>query len=107
VEFETEVELEFESTLLVKDRVKVKWSLELEVRDWGIKSFIVVVPEQTIHFEEQDGDDHIPREFVLKDVKLLGWEGNYRDLFMMTFAPLSLSVHKGKIRLDFGGRGYG
>ena len=99
--FETDVTFEFENTLLVEDRVKVKWTLELEIREWGIKSFIVTVPEQVIRFEERNGDDEIPREIVLKNVNVMYITGEEVSMSFPTIAPSVLTIYKGKIELAF------
>lgn len=59
-----------------EQQVEIKWTLELNLRSWGIKDFIVDIPEQTISVKicvwDEEGDDFkiVEEDVVLKNVKI-------------------------------------
>jgi len=63
----------FESSVVVHYKeatghTKIKWEIEFEIRSWGIKSFNVFVPSQTIfvNWQTSEDDEHRPAEFEFK-----------------------------------------
>lgn len=83
-------------------KVDIKWSLELEARSYGIKSFIVTVPEQDIHFsivkEGLGEEDDYPEDITIRLTTVaVGEPGEWTG----TFAPSALNFYKDKWRLEF------
>ena len=60
--FTTEVKVDYMPSLvnhdrdieLITKRVSLKWNLELELREYGVKSFLITVPEQVIELEFEE-----------------------------------------------------
>lgn len=104
--FKTEVDIsvyeQHAERYLETKKVQVEWSIDLEMRGWGIKGFGVSVPEQkiTVLFTEYNEqlDEDVETEVVLgvKDVEV-EFEGGNRDIL----APLALEFFKGKWKLVF------
>jgi len=78
-EFTTEIELDITGSHNIQSgggKTKLKWKLELEMREYGIKSFTVIVPDQTITSEVWRYNDETDEEYQeeitieLKDVKV-------------------------------------
>lgn len=80
--------------------VNLTWDLELEMRNYGIKSFIVTVPDQkiTVYLNIWGDDEDIEQEIVLdvKDVEIVLDSKELGSLF-----PHSLELYKGKWKLVF------
>lgn len=56
ITFTSEVEFRDEG----KDRTtkgKIKWCFEMEMREWGVKDFVVSVPEQEVELDWIEEDD--------------------------------------------------
>jgi hypothetical protein len=53
-------------------KFNLRWNLELEMRDYGVKSFIITVPEQTVTIDVtvwgEDGDTVEPLTLEIKNV---------------------------------------
>ncbi|HBI01187.1 MAG TPA: hypothetical protein DDY18_06140 [Flavobacterium sp.] len=84
---------------LVTKEVEVNWNLEFEMRDSGVKSFIITVPEQKINVDinvwgEQE-DEQKTLTFKLDNVKIEKNEG--REMII----PSSLEFFKEKWTLVF------
>ena len=109
MEFETEVDISFESN---HDQYgnggkgKVKWKLDFEARSWGISSLIIIVPEQKITFDswfyDEETDEETQKEvtFELKESKI--YQGNHiSKIDGLTITPERLVFHNGKSELVF------
>lgn len=77
-EFETEVQVEQYGvrglTLGYNQKINIKWSLELEMRGWGIKDFVVSAPDQEVTLmkilhEDEDSETEEPITLMLKNIK--------------------------------------
>jgi 5,10-methylene-tetrahydrofolate dehydrogenase/methenyl tetrahydrofolate cyclohydrolase len=83
--------------------VLLEWSLELEVRKFGIKSFIVTVPEQTFEIEftkyneRLDEDSRIEETIIVKNVIV---DINATKL-QHGISPKSLTFYNDKWTLEF------
>jgi hypothetical protein len=84
--FETEVELSIIGDNIVKPgnaNVKIKWNLEIEMRNYGVKGIMIYAPDQTLEFtitrynEETDEEEETTETFEFKDIKI---EGQYRNI---------------------------
>jgi hypothetical protein len=83
--------------------VTIKWTLELEMRSWGLKGLYAYVPEQKITLLytvwDESGDNEIDqeKEIILKDVQV--------DLDNVEIthgmAPQTLEFYKGQVALIF------
>jgi hypothetical protein len=82
------------------ETVNLTWDLELEMRNYGIKSFIVTVPDQkiTVYLNIWGDDEDTEQEIVLdvKDVEIVRDSKELGSLF-----PHSLEFYKGKWKLVF------
>lgn len=62
----------------IEGRVSLSWSLEMDVREWGVKDIVVSVPSQKISVvgvvEDPDSHEDFPATFdiELDDVKCTG-----------------------------------
>lgn len=80
--------------------MNLRWNLDLEMREYGIKSFIITVPDQTLNVtlriwgEEEDSFEELTLE--LKDVTIEKNEGELGSL-----VPHTLEFYKGKWKLVF------
>lgn len=82
---------------------KVKWTLELEMRKYGVQSFIIVVPEQVVtsdvwrYNEETDEEYQEEVSITIKDVKV-----DVSSCSMMQgLYPTKLEIYQGKATLEF------
>ena len=105
-EFKTQVDLD----LMLNDQgnhdvltkqVNLRWSLELEMRQYGVKSFIVTVPDQTFTVSLNvwgDDDEDTEKEITLeaKDIQVVMREDGISNMI-----PSTLECYKGKWRLVF------
>ena len=82
-------------------KVNLRWDLELEMRQYGIKSFIITVPDQKINLSVnvwgEDDDSHEDLTLDVKDVIVEIQEGELGSLI-----PHTLEFYKGKWKLVFG-----
>jgi hypothetical protein len=84
---------------VVTEHVNLRWDLEIEMRQYGIKSFIITVPDQTISVDlnvwgdEEDHQEEIKME--IKDV-VVERNGDFDGL-----VPRSLEYYKGQWKLVF------
>lgn len=82
------------------EKVNLRWDLELEMREYGIKSFIITVPDQQISVDIRvwgdDDDTFETLTFDIKDVIIEREEGVLGSL-----APHTLEFFKGKWKLVF------
>jgi hypothetical protein len=89
-----------ESSSCYRQKVTLKWSVEFEMREWGIKSCIITVPEQEITFEiELDERD----DFETKTVTVLLKEihTDVSDQICLNLVPRKLEFYRGKWTLSF------
>lgn len=104
MEFETKVDVEmpYEQGVSYKGDATVKWSVEFEVRERGIKDIYIHIPDQTIQVikvtetEEDDIEEDV--ELEVKDAQA--------DLLAAGFPaiiPDSLEFYNGKWVLIFQG----
>lgn len=103
-EFKTQVDLD----LMLNDQgnhdvvtkhVNLRWNLELEMRQYGVKSFIVTVPDQTFTVSLNIwGDDEDTEKEIVIDVKDVLVEN---DSDLNSLVPHTLSFYKGKWKLIF------
>lgn len=104
-EFKTQVDLDLmlddqgDHDVLTK-HVNLRWNLELEMRQYGVKSLIVTVPGQTFTVSlniwgENDGDTE--KEIVI-DVKDVSVEN---DSDLNSLVPHTLVFYKNKWKLVF------
>ena len=102
--FKTQVDLDisldgYDNHDVETKKVTIRWDLELEMRNFGIKSFIVTVPEQKINVSLNIWDDNedFGKDLVLdvKDV-IVERNGNSDQLI-----PSILEFYQGKWKLVF------
>ena len=86
--------------------IAVRWSFELEMRDWGIKTAYVSVPDQdvTLVYEVEkelpDNDfEYVQQEKV---IHLANVQADYEEAkWGHSLVPVSLSEYSGKWTLEF------
>lgn len=76
--------------------IEVKWSLELEMRSWGIKDFIILVPNQKIDTSVYDYDKEQFLSFTFEVNECQVMVNSFKSL-----VPESLSVLNKKWTLNF------
>ena len=104
-EFKTQVDLDVMLDLpdnhdIVTKKVNLRWNLELDMRQYGIKSFDISVPDQTLTIDVSiwGEDTDIEKEITL-DVKDVLVERNGENDGLV---PNTLEFYKGKWKLVFG-----
>lgn len=110
-EFTTEVEIAIIGNTVENSgsgKAKVRWMLELEVREYGVKSFVIVVPDQTVELEVErynfDTDEEY-NEFVvleLKDVQVdSSFHHSSKDIKYLDLIPTELEKYGDRYELRF------
>lgn len=103
--FETQIDLDlmlkgYDNHDVLTEKVNLVWNLELEVRSYGVRSFIVTVPEQTItvtlNMWGDEKDTEMDLTLEIKDVEILFNRGAEMNL-----VPSCLEYYQGKWRLVF------
>jgi 5S rRNA maturation endonuclease (ribonuclease M5) len=98
-DFSSEVEIDYEGS---STKATIKWMVEFDMREWGIKDASVIVPEQTIilliDVEDENGDE-IEREVTLS---LGGCDIEVDAKYSSVLCPTSIEVYKGKTKVLFG-----
>jgi hypothetical protein len=87
--------------------IRLKWSLDFELRSWGVKSVYVTVPDQKVllvfdrYDEATDTDVDEEREVLLQNVQVdldaTNWDSG--------LSPHSLEFYEGKVIAHFGRTG--
>lgn len=67
---------------VITKHVDIKWQLTLEMREWGVKSFYVMIPDQDIEVELEhviygDDDDIIETTYETVVIKLRDVDYNF------------------------------
>lgn len=81
----------------------IKWTLELEIRSYGIKDIMIRVPDQTITTSvwryDEETDEEYPEDITieLKDVKV---ENDSSMTHGETF-PKKVEIYQGKATVEF------
>ena len=80
----------------VNDDVLIKWNLEVECRQWGVKSVYATMPKQEIEVQLQNEDDEEieVRKIDVEDVET-------EDISKLPVRPVELEHIKGKWILKF------
>lgn len=105
--FNTEVDIEITGNELenpANGKATIAWGMEIEARNWGVKNFSIIVPEQTItcvveRFDfdtEEETEEEITLE--IKDV-IVSMEENRLDLIHLL--PHTLKKYKNQFELEF------
>lgn len=103
-EFKTQVDLDLmldrkDNYDIETTKMNLRWNLELEMRQYGIKSFIITVPDQTVTIDlnvwNDDNDTQEQITLEIKDV-VVELSGGSDQLI-----PSSLEFYKGKWTLNF------
>lgn len=104
MKFETEVFIDYEIdgwSTPFREKVFVTWTLELECREYGVKSFIVTAPDQQLSFsvkkDDENGDEQT-KDILLDATNLVTTPPTE---FNGMLAPCSLEFRKGKWVLEF------
>lgn len=104
-EFTTEVDINIIGSHNIQSgggKTKIKWKLELEMREYGIKSFIITVPDQVVtsdvwRYNEETDEEYAETETIeLKDVDV-ELDNNVLDQLF----PIRLELWQGIARLEF------
>ncbi len=92
LKFKSEVELEYEGPEGKADsKIEIDWLLCLETREYGVKSMVVIVPEQTISFGVTNENGHESDVTLnLKDIDVETIES------MKMISPWKLSFEDGQ-----------
>lgn len=102
--FKTKVDLDLmldrnDNYDVLTKHINLRWDLEFEMRQYGVKSFIITVPDQSITIDlniwGDDDDTQEELKFDIKDV-LIERSSTSDSLF-----PKSLEFYKGKWKLVF------
>lgn len=105
--FNTEVDIEITGNELenpANGKATIAWGMEIETRNWGVKNFSIIVPEQTVtcvveRFDfdtEEETEEEITLE--IKDV-IVNMEENRLDLIHLL--PHTLKKYKNQFELEF------
>lgn len=76
------------------------WGLEFEVRDWGVKNIMIIVPDQTVlvygnHVNPDTlEDEDVEVELELKDIETTTLESD-------SISPHEIEYYKGKVTVSF------
>jgi len=107
-EFETEVEVSmFDDSILSGESflqpVTIHWSIEFEMRSWGVKNIYLHVPDQKItlvyQIEDENGDYvDAEKEIQLQNVEV---EAPNNPESFGHIAPHTLDFHNGKVMVQF------
>ena len=80
-------------------KINLRWNLELEMRQYGVKDFIITVPDQTVTIDLNVwGEDTDTQEQVTLEIKDVLVE---RASQSSQLIPNSLEFYKGKWTLIF------
>ena len=84
-------------------KAEVKWNFELEMREWGVKSVLVTVPEQIIEIEgEYYSDEDEEYCSFTKKVRLAEVEVNLSEVeWDKCLQPKWIEQYKGKWTMEF------
>jgi hypothetical protein len=101
--FHTDVELSTDDSGSVRGQVKLKWSYEIEARDYGIKGISVIIPEQkiayTVEETDEDGEDvEVEKTLTLANPKV-EYEGSSEH--GLALFPTLIEVWRGKVTVTF------
>lgn len=108
-EFNTEVNVSVigdESITGGSGKATVKWVMNIEAREYGIKCFGLYVPEQEIEVpvevynEETDDEEIVMRKYKLENVKIEEVE-NLGNLQYLQLVPNELEIWKKEYTLRF------
>ncbi len=103
-EFKTKVDLDLsldrgDNFDIETKNMNLRWNLELEMRQYGVKSFIITVPDQQITVSLNVwGDDEDTQEELTLDIKDVIVE---RNDVGDSLIPHALEYYKGKWKLVF------
>lgn len=81
--------------------IELTWNLELEMREYGVKGFVVSVPDQAVNCEVERYDEETDEEITetetieLKDVKV------ELDEIKGMVVPIRLELWQGRAKLEF------
>lgn len=83
-----------------RGKVEIKWTYQLDTREWGIKSIMPVVPDQTIRVKKKDGEgfETGDEEIHLKNVEVVIYGGESNSI---SLAPETVKVKDGKVKVVF------
>jgi hypothetical protein len=82
-------------------KATIQWLLEIDMREWGVKDFIISVPDQTVlvgwtNFDDEDETPPPPpEELFLRDAKVT------IDTAFYSLYPTKVSFYKGKWEVIF------
>lgn len=104
--FTTEVDMDIigdHVTEPASGKIDIKWQLDLEMREYGVKSFSITVPDQEItatvtkYNEETDEEYEEDITVKLENVETeLNTNGHYDSLY-----PDRLEIHMNRATLEF------
>ena len=103
-EFKTKVDLDLsldrtDNFDIETKHMNLRWNLEFEMRQYGVKSFIITVPDQTVTvFLNVWGDENDTEEELTLDINNVIVERNGESDQLI---PSSLEFYKGKWKLVF------
>lgn len=110
-EFTTEIEVSRTGNNSVSSaggKAKIKWTLDIEAREYGIKGFMVIVPDQKItaeltrYDEETDEEIEFTEEIELKNVKVYPRGDMELSSFLRSgFAPTELEIYLSRYEVIF------
>lgn len=78
---------------IVTKTVPVTWNLELELRDWGVKSRWITVPDQTIEVDVELYGDDLDAEPEIRTFQVLVKDVTVDELNLGRGVPTSLEFH--------------
>ena len=116
MEFESDFEIEAYGDLPgikhyhvpYKTKVKIKYSVDIQAKSWGIQSIFVNVPDQEIKFSVEDtsGKEEEDRplkevSFSIKNAKTVLEMGDASDKSHLSIMPNEVDIHNGKVEVKF------
>lgn len=92
-------------SVLHDTKVNLKYQIDMDVRNWGIQSIYVTVPDQEIKFrvEMDEGEEAEVKDVTFKVTKanvVLEMKSD-GDKNHVSFMPHELTIHKGKVFVRF------
>ena len=108
-EFQTDVEVSCYDTPkdidFTTQNITIKWNLELDIRNWGVKDCSIAVPDQVITLiferwnEEEDSWEDFEKEVQLKDIKIDC--GDAENIGNIMICPSELEIDESGATLRF------
>ena len=86
----------------INEKAHIKWNIEFEMRDWGIKYIYFDCPNQKINIYGEIEDTETEKKYSIdEDVEIKDVEITKPDKFSGQITPNELMYYNGKLFLEF------